>query len=129
MAPAVAFAFEVALTLVGAGLGAVLRYVIGGWVNHLLGPAFPWGTLAVNVLGCLALGLLEGAARGDGLILFVLGRGVLAGFTTFSTLMLETLNLALAREHDRAFSNVVASVALGISAYSLGLGLGLGVGT
>lgn len=126
MAFAWAFAFEVALTLVGAGFGAVLRYVIGGWVNHLLGPAFPWGTLAVNVLGCLALGLLEGAAPGNGVLLFVLGRGVLAGFTTFSTLMLETLNLALAKEHDRAFSNIVASLALGLFAYSVGLGLGLG---
>ena len=121
-------ALEVAVTLAGAGLGAVLRYVIGGWVNHLLGPAFPWGTLAVNVLGCLALGLLEGAARGNGVLLFVLGRGVLAGFTTFSTLMLETLNLALAKEHDRAFSNVVASLALGLFAYTVGLGVGLGTG-
>jgi CrcB protein len=123
----VAFAVEVALTLAGAGLGAVLRYLIGGWVNHRMGPVFPWGTLAVNVLGCFALGLLEGAARGDGVLLFILGRGVIAGFTTFSTLMLETLNLALAREHDRAFFNVVGSLSLGIFAFSVGIGIGMGV--
>jgi len=123
----VAFAVEVALTLAGAGLGAVLRYLIGGWVSHRMGPVFPWGTLAVNVLGCFALGLLEGAARGDGVLLFILGRGVIAGFTTFSTLMLETLNLALAREHDRAFFNVVGSLSLGIFAFSVGIGIGMGV--
>ena len=61
----------------------------------------------MNVLGCFALGLLEGIAQDDGVILFVLGRGVLAGCTTFSTLMPETLNLALTRENHRAFFNVV----------------------
>lgn len=118
---------EVGLTLIGAGFGAVLRYAIGGWVGHRMGSAFPWGTLVVNVSGCFALGLLEGAAQGDGVLLFVLGRGVLAGFTTFSTLMLETLNLALAGEQDRAFSNVVGSVALGLLALTVGLGIGAGV--
>lgn len=118
------FAVEVALTLAGAGLGAVLRYAIGGWVGHRMGPEFPWGTLVVNVLGCLALGLLEGAAPRDGVLLFVLGRGVIAGFTTFSTLMLETMNLALARESDRAFFNVVGSLALGLFALQVGLEAG-----
>jgi CrcB protein len=116
-------ALELAVTLLGAGLGAVLRYVLGGWVNHRLGAAFPWGTLVVNVLGCFALGLLEGAAPQNGVLLFVLGRGLLAGFTTFSTLMLETLNLALAGERDRAFSNVVGSLALGLLALSAGTGV------
>ena len=83
----VAFAAEVLLTLVGAGLGAVIRYALGGWVNHRLGPEFPWGTLAVNVAGCFALGLLSGTAPHDGVLLFVLGKGIIAGFTTFSTLM------------------------------------------
>ena len=117
-------AVELAVTLAGAGVGAVLRYVLGGWVNHRLGPEFPWGTLAVNVLGCFALGLVEGAAPRDGVLLFVLGWGLLAGFTTFSTLMLETLNLALAGEGDRAFSNVVGTLALGLFALSAGVGVG-----
>lgn len=118
---------EIALTLIGAGFGAVFRFLIGGWVSHRMGPVFPWGTLAVNVLGCFALGLLEGAAPQNGVLLFVLGKGVLAGFTTFSTLMLETLNLALARENDRAFFNVVGSLALGIFALVVGLSIGAGV--
>lgn len=120
-------AVEMVLTLIGAGIGAVLRYVLGGWISHRTGPAFPWGTLAVNVLGCFALGMLEGAAPGEEVLLFVLGRGLLAGFTTFSTLMLETLNLALARENDRAFFNVVGSLALGLLALSVGAGVGAAV--
>jgi CrcB protein len=123
----VAFAVEVFLTLVGAGLGAVLRYALGGWVNHRLGPEFPWGTLAVNVAGCFSLGLLEGAVPRDGVLLFVLGKGIIAGFTTFSTLMLETLNLALSREHDRAFFNLVGSFSIGLGAFLLGAYLGAAV--
>jgi CrcB protein len=123
----VAFAAEVLLTLLGAGLGAVLRYVLGGWVNHRLGPEFPWGTLAVNVAGCFALGLLTGAAPHNGMLLIVLGKGLIAGFTTFSTLMLETLNLALSREHDRAFFNVVGSLSLGLGAFLFGAYLGTAV--
>lgn len=119
-----AFAIEITLTLTGAGLGAVFRYIIGGWVNHRVGSVFPWGTMVVNIFGCFGLGFLEGAATQDGVLLFVLGRGFLAGFTTFSTLMLETLNLARARENDRAFFNVVVSLALGIFALFVGLGVG-----
>lgn len=115
---------EVLVTLIGAGAGAVLRYVFGGWVNHRIGAGFPWGTLAVNTVGCLALGFLEGIAAGDGFLLFVLGSGVIAGFTTFSTLMLETLNLSLAKEHDRALSNVLGSMVLGIPALLAGMYLG-----
>jgi fluoride exporter len=117
----------VVLTLVGGGLGALLRYVIGGWVSHRMGPAFPWGTLVVNVLGCFGLGLLEGIAPQEKVLLVVLGSGVLAGFTTFSTLMLETLNLAFAKEHDRAFFNIVGSLALGLLALSVGAYFGAGV--
>lgn len=117
-------AVELLVTLAGAGAGAVLRYVIGGWINHRAGPAFPWGTLVVNILGCFALGFLEGIAPEDPVPLFVLGSGVIAGFTTFSTLMLETLNLSRAKEHDRAFWNVVGSVALGIPALLAGMYLG-----
>jgi CrcB protein len=122
-------ALELLLTLVGAGVGAVLRYLIGGWVSHRLGPQFPWGTLVVNTLGCFGFGLLEGVAPQEKVLLLVLGSGVLAGFTTFSTLMLETLNLAAAKEHDRAFFNILGSVALGLPALFAGLQLGAGLVT
>lgn len=116
---------EALLTLIGAGAGAVARFALGGWVSYRMGPAFPWGTLVVNTLGCFGLGLLEGVAPQDGALVFVLGSGLLAGFTTFSTLMLETLNLALARETDRAFFNILGSVALGLPALYLGLSAGI----
>jgi fluoride exporter len=123
----VMIAVELAVTLLGAGVGAVLRYLIGGWVSHRMGPEFPWGTLVVNTLGCFSLGFLEGIAPEEKVLLFVLSSGVIAGFTTFSTLMLETLNLALAKERDRAFFNILGSMALGLPALSVGVYLGSGV--
>lgn len=117
-------AIELSLTLLGAGAGTVLRFLVGGWINHRTGPGFPWGTLTVNTLGCFGLGLLEGIASGEGALLFILGSGVIAGFTTFSTLMLETLNLALAGEYDRALWNILGSVILGIPALFAGIYLG-----
>jgi len=116
------------LTLIGAGLGAVCRYTLGGWINHKLGPAFPWGTLIVNLLGCFALGLLEGAAPHDTFLLLLLGKGFLAGFTTFSTLMFETLTLSRAGEQDRAAFNVLGSLMLGLLALLFGLYLGTAAG-
>jgi CrcB protein len=86
------------------------------------------GTLAVNVVGCFALGLFEGAAPRDTFFLLVLGKGLIAGFTTFSTLMFETLALARAGERDRALFNVVGSLVLGLLALLLGLYLGMVAG-
>jgi CrcB protein len=119
---------SVALTLLGAGCGAVFRYALGGWINHKLGPEFPWGTLAVNALGCFVLGLLEGAAPNDDLLLLVLGKGLLAGFTTFSTLMFETLTLARAGWQGRATFNVAGSLILGLLALLFGVYLGMVAG-
>ena len=86
---------------VGAGgfIGAGLRFLVSGWVYQLVPNAgFPWGTLVVNVLGCLVLGLLGGLAEFRGVLsatsrLFLF-MGVLGGFTTFSTLAFETVVLA-----------------------------------
>jgi CrcB protein len=99
-------------------------FALGGWINHKLGPGFPWGALAVNVAGCFVLGLLEGAAPNDDLLLLVLGKGLIAGFTTFSTLMFETLTLARAGWQDRAAFNVIGSLILGVLALLFGLYLG-----
>jgi len=113
--------------LVGAGgfVGAGLRYLVSGWVYNLVPNAvFPWGTLVVNVVGCLLLGLLGGLAEIRGvlsaatrLFLFI---GVLGGFTTFSTLAFETVALADGSQMFRAAANVVAHVVLGLGAAWLG---------
>lgn len=117
-------ALEAFFIVAGAGAGAVFRYVIGGWVGHLAGPGFPWGTLAVNLLGCFALGVLVGAAPEERTLLFVVSGGVIGGFTTFSTLMFETVNLSLAKEHHRASMNVAANLVLGFAALFIGTYLG-----
>ncbi len=118
------------VVLVGAGgmIGAVSRYLVGGWVHDLLGdPSFPYGTLTVNVLGCLLIGLLVGLAETRQLLgaetrAFLL-IGLLGGFTTFSAFGLETVNLVRDGELIGAFSNVGLQVVVGLAAVWVGLGL------
>jgi CrcB protein len=113
---------------VGAGgfLGSLLRYWMSGAVYALLPvPRLPWGTLAVNALGCFAIGLLGGLAETRG-ILTSTGRvflliGVLGGFTTFSTFGYETLALLREQAITRAALNVVLQLTLGLTAVWGGL--------
>jgi CrcB protein len=115
------------ILLVGTGgfLGSISRYLVGGWVHRLLPPTtFPVGTLAVNVLGCFAIGILGGLAGsrqvlGADLRLFLM-IGVLGGFTTFSSFAYETLALSRDAEPGRALLNVAAQVVLGLVACWLG---------
>ena len=109
--------------LVGSGgfLGSVLRYLVGQWVLGLSGnSSFPYGTLVVNVLGCLAIGILNGVAETRGVFnaeirgfLFI---GLLGGFTTFSSFSYETLTLARDGQVLPAFLNVVLQMALCLGA-------------
>lgn len=104
---------------VGAGgfVGAVLRYWLSGAVYAALpAPRLPWGTLAVNVVGCFAIGLLGGLVDGRGLLapgtrLFLL-IGLLGGFTTFSTFGWETLALLRQQALLAASANVTLQVAV-----------------
>lgn len=113
--------------LVGAGgcIGAVLRYWMGGWVQALSQSAtFPYGTLAVNVLGCFVIGLLSHLADVRGIFttesrLFVF-TGILGGFTTFSAFANESINLLRDGQSASAFMNVAAQVTLGLAAVWLG---------
>jgi CrcB protein len=108
--------------LVGAGgfLGAILRYVVGGWVHDVLnGTSFPYGTLVVNAAGCLGIGFLAGLAESRSvfgpearLFLFI---GVLGGFTTFSSFAYETFSLARDTENLAAAINVCAQLSLGLA--------------
>lgn len=109
--------------LVGAGgaVGATLRYGVG-LAAVRLGVSFPWGTLIVNILGGLAMGLL--AARTEDLNLrLLLGVGVLGGFTTFSAFSLESVRLMQSAPHLAALY-VASSLVLSIGACWLGLVLG-----
>lgn len=109
-------------TMVGSGgfLGALLRYGLSGLVQRAIPlTTFPLGTLAVNLLGCLLIGLLAGLAESRQLFrpevrTFAL-IGLLGGFTTFSTFGFETFALLRSEEFLRAVINVGLHVVLGLA--------------
>ena len=114
--------------LVGAGgfVGSVLRFLVSGWAQRIDPQGgFPYGTLAVNAIGCLVIGLLSGLADARGVLgpearLLILV-GVLGGFTTFSTFGMETVNLMRDAHLLAAFGNVALHVVLGLAMVYLGL--------
>lgn len=123
---------EILLVGVGGFVGSVCRYLASGWVQRLApGVLFPWGTLAVNVAGCLGIGLAAGVVGArhwaEPEVRLAVTVGLLGGFTTFSTFGAETLGLAREGEAWRAAANVVAQVVLGLAAVWLGDRLGRGM--
>lgn len=114
------------LIALGGAAGAVARYAATGWVHGWLGEGFPWGTLAVNVVGSLMLGFgfraLEGLSVSADLRALVTV-GFLGAFTTFSTFTFESLALAQDRQWIAAGGYVLGSVALGLVAAFAGVGL------
>jgi CrcB protein len=104
----------------GGGAGAILRYALATAVQGAAGGAFPLGTLAVNVLGCLGIGLLEGLAEarafGNPEARALLAVGFLGGFTTFSAFANETVLAAKDGSAAVAAANVLGSVALCLAA-------------
>jgi CrcB protein len=108
----------------GGALGALARYAAG--MAFAAGAArFPWPTFAINVVGCLALGLVAGTwARHPALpptAATFLATGVLGGFTTFSAFGLETLALLRRGDATLALAYAVASVVAGVLAAWIGL--------
>ena len=115
------------LIAAGGALGAVARYGVGVWSVRLFPAAqWPWGTLAVNVLGGLLMGLLagwlafRGSAHGETLRLFA-AIGVLGGFTTFSAFSLETALMIERRQFAMAGGYAALSVVLSVAALFVGL--------
>lgn len=108
----------------GGGVGAVLRFVIAGWGQRLVPGVFPLGTLLVNVMGCLAIGLVAAVFAGPALVReeyrLALLVGLLGGFTTFSTFGYETLQLLTDREWGSAALYVGLNNGLGLLAVWLG---------
>lgn len=114
------------LVFVGAGAGGVLRHLTNVACLRWCGPQFPWGTLAVNVVGSLAMGVLAGwlAVRTGpwtGHMKLLLLTGVLGGFTTFSAFSLDAVALWERGATLEAALYVGASVALSIIALVIGL--------
>ena len=112
----------------GGAIGALSRFWVSSWVYAKLGTAFPYGTLAVNIIGSLIMGFLyilflerlslDPVWRGIFLI------GFLGAFTTFSTFSLETMNLLELRSYGTAMLNIVISVVSCLSAAWLGMNIG-----
>lgn len=101
------------LVLIGGALGAGLRYEVGRFSLRTLGPGFPWGTLTVNLVGGLLMGLLAGTFARTGaneqLRMFI-AVGVLGGFTTFSAFSLETFTMIQRGDVTMAALYALASV-------------------
>lgn len=113
------------LVFVGGGFGSVLRWLTGLGAARWLGTGFPYGTLAVNVIGSLVMGLLARHVMSEASnARFLLMTGVLGGFTTFSAFSLDAAQLYLKGEMSAAVVYVLVSVAGSLAAVALGLGLG-----
>ncbi|MDH6521040.1 CrcB protein [Streptomyces sp. SAI-135] len=120
------------LVVAGAVVGAPLRYLTDRAVQSRHDSVFPWGTFAVNVTGCLILGLLTGAAAAGAAgshLQLLLGTGLCGALTTYSTFSYETLRLAETGARLYALANVAASVVAGLGAAFAGVALAQAVWT
>lgn len=109
----------------GGAAGTGARYLLSGWLLRAAGPGFPWGTLAVNVIGSFLLGLIMQVSLTTGLISptlrLGLTTGVMGGFTTYSTFNYETLQYLQQNEWLAACANVTATLLVCLAAGVLGV--------
>jgi len=121
---------ELAAILVGSALGGVARMWLGDCVARRFGTAFPWHTLAVNVSGALAIGVLAGVLSGGlaggspGMAWWLLAIGALGSYTTVSSFSLESLALAHAGRWPAVAANIGLSLGLCLPAVAVGLSVG-----
>jgi len=115
------------LLLIGTGgfIGSILRYLLSGYAQQLSKSIqFPFGTLAVNLVGCALVGFLaeladhRGVLAGETRAFLIVG--LLGGFTTFSAFGNETMNLLRDGELGLAFGNIIGHIILGLIAVWLG---------
>ena len=118
--------FNLLLVVVGGGIGAGIRHLTNIGALRLVGPNFPWGTMAINIVGSFAMGLFIAMLMRRGgsneLRLFV-ATGILGGFTTFSAFSLDFATLWERGATLPAFGYAFASVIGAIIALFLGLWL------
>jgi len=133
---------DMAWVALGGAVGSAFRFLVSGLVAHRLADplarlsgnslsvAFPWGTLTVNVLGSMVIGIVAALTSPDGRWLVAPGirqflmLGVLGGFTTFSSFSLQTLELLRDGEWFMASANILLSVAVCLIAVWIGFALG-----
>jgi len=116
---------NILLVGLGGGLGSMARYVCQKWVADNYAPHFPWGTFAVNIAGCLVIGIFWGLAFKSFAVneswkLFLM-TGLCGGFTTFSAFTLEGIGLIREQRLALFFSYVAASVVFGLLATYIGM--------
>lgn len=115
------------IVFIGAGIGGALRHGVNAGTMRLLGPNFPWWTLAINIIGSLVMGLVAGyfAMRGEASQAWrlFLTTGVLGGFTTFSAFSLDTAMLYERGAIGQLAFYVLGSVVLSIGAVFVGLAI------
>jgi CrcB protein len=111
--------------MIGGALGAGARYLVSSAFLRALGPGFPWGTLAINLMGGLLMGVLVGVlartSNGGEQARLLLGVGVLGGFTTFSAFGLETWLMIERGQMVPAFVYAAASVIGAVALTGVGL--------
>lgn len=123
---------HIALIFLGGGAGAVSRHLVNGAALRAVGPNFPAGTLAVNVIGSLLMGLFIGWIVKSGASTetrLLVATGFLGGFTTFSAFSLDVANLWERGAGGVALVYVVASVILSVAAVFAGLAIARAVGS
>ena len=118
---------NILLVAAGGAIGSVARYLLSAYVLRVSGSLFPFGTFAVNLLGCIAFGLIAGAADqrvplGSASRAFLLV-GVLGGFTTFSSYAFESFWLLRDGQAVAALLNVVGQVVLGLAGVAIGFAI------
>ena len=115
------------LVIAGAAVGAPLRYLSDRAIQARHDSVFPWGTLTVNVVGSLILGILTGAVTAGGAspqVQLAVGTGFCGALTTYSTFSYETLRLLEDDARLFAAANVVASIVAGLVSAFLGVAIG-----
>ncbi|KQM13664.1 camphor resistance protein CrcB [Sphingomonas sp. Leaf24] len=111
------------IVMAGGALGSGLRYLFGRFATASFGPDYPWGTLGVNLIGGLAMGLLTGLllrSGGSEPVRLAVGVGVLGGFTTFSAFSLDMVTMIERGAMVSALGYILVSV--------IGAGIALFVG-
>jgi len=119
---------RLALVAVGGALGSVLRYLVAMAAVAWLGPTFPWGTLAVNLVGSFLIGLVQSLAV-ESLVVseearLFLSTGLMGGLTTYSAFSYETVRLAETGAWTAAWANVLITTAACLTLCLLGLTTG-----
>jgi CrcB protein len=117
---------EVLLVLIGGGIGSACRYGVSTAAGRVFGDGFAWGTLAVNLLGCLLIGFIVGLADRaivSRTIRILLVTGFLGGFTTFSTFSLEAVRMMTNGYAGKGILDIGLNLVLGLALTVAGLAL------